>query len=183
MVLAMELMSQSFVFRNGEPSNANRRAVLAAQVWLHTYVTYVTDGINDEIAHYVRCEFTPEKYLQSLYDLATHFFVAEHDNKLIGFAVIKLGVDCPAGASSNIELQTLFVQEHHIGHSVGKLLLQAAQAKASKQPESALWLKVNANNGRAINFYAHHGYTKVGTAYFELGEGRYENHVLIGRGA
>jgi diamine N-acetyltransferase len=151
MVLAMELMSQSFVFRNGEPSNANRRAVLAAQVWL--------------------------------YDQATHFFVAEHDNKLIGFAVIKLGVDCPAGASSNIELQTLFVQEHHIGHSVGKLLLQAAQAKASKQPESALWLKVNANNGRAINFYAHHGYTKVGTAYFELGEGRYENHMLIGRGA
>jgi ribosomal protein S18 acetylase RimI-like enzyme len=46
-----------------------------------------------------------------------------------------------------------------------------------------LWLTVNAKNDRAIAFYARQGYTKVGTAYFVLGEGRHENHVLIGRDA
>jgi hypothetical protein len=46
-----------------------------------------------------------------------------------------------------------------------------------------LWLAVNEKNARAIAFYAHQGYAKVGTTYFALGEGRHENHVLIGADA
>lgn len=173
-------MRHNFRVRSGRPGDANRLAALAVQVWLHTYAT---DGINDEIAQYVLSEFTPVKYLQSLSEAATHFLVAEHDENLVGFAVLKVGLSCPTGASSAVELQTLYVQEHYIGNGVGKSLLQAAEVKARKLSESALWLKVNTKNARAIAFYAHHGYSKVGTAYFVLGEGRYENHVLIGRDA
>jgi len=163
--------------RIGRTSDANRLAVLAAQVWLHTYAT---DGIGDEIAQYVLSELTPEKYLQSLSEPTTRFFVAEHDDCLVGFAVVKFGVPCPSGANSATELQTLYVQEHHMGHGIGKSLLRAAEAEAREQSESALWLTVNAKNARAIAFYAHQGYLKVGTSYFVLGEGRHENHVLIG---
>jgi diamine N-acetyltransferase len=173
-------MRHSLRVRSGRAEDANRLAVLAVQVWLHTYAT---DGINDVVAQYILSELTPERYLQSLRDSATHFLVAEHDENLIGFAVVKFDVQCPTGASSAAELQTLYVQEHYIGHGVGKSLLQAAEAKAREQSESALWLKVNARNARAIAFYAHQGYSKVGTAYFVLGEGHHENHVLIGRDA
>lgn len=173
-------MSHRLRIRTGRPGDAHRIAVLAVQVWLHTYAT---DGINDEIAQYVLSEFTPDKYLQSLSAPSTHFFVAEHDENLVGYAVITVGVSCPTGANSIVELQTLYVQEHYIGHGVGKSLLQAAEARARQQSGSTLWLKVNAKNDRAIAFYAHHGYSKAGTAYFVLGEGRYENHVLIGRDA
>ena len=99
-------------------------------MWLHTYAT---DGINDETAQYLLSEFTPEKYLQTPSGPATHFFVAEHDENLVGFAVVKVGIACPTGASSDVELQTLYVQEHYIGHGVGKSLLQAAEARARKQ--------------------------------------------------
>lgn len=59
----------------------------------------------------------------------------------------------------------------------------AAEAKAREQSASPLWLTVNAQNARAIAFYARQGYTQVGTTHFVLGQGRYENHVLIGADA
>jgi diamine N-acetyltransferase len=173
-------MRHSLRIRSGRPGDANRIAVLAVQVWLHTYAT---DGISDETAHYILSEFTPETYLQALSEPVTHFFVAEYGENLVGLAVVKSGVSCPTGASSAVELQTLYVQEHHIGRGVGKSLLQAAEAKAREQSESPLWLKVNAKNARAIAFYARQGYSKVGTTYFVLGEGHHENHVLVGRDA
>jgi diamine N-acetyltransferase len=176
--VAMPTTTQSLQLRAGRSGDAHRIAILAAQVWLHTYAT---TGISDEIARYVLSELSPEKHLQSLTDPATHFLVAECNENLVGFAVVQLGASCPAGPSSTVELKTLYVQEHFIGRGVGKLLLQAAQAKAAEQSGSALWLTVNAQNARAVAFYARQGYTKVGSTYFVLGEGRHENHVLVGR--
>jgi ribosomal protein S18 acetylase RimI-like enzyme len=43
-----------------------------------------------------------------------------------------------------------------------------------------VWLKTNSRNGRAIAFYAKHGYTKVGTTFFELGNEKHQNVVLLG---
>ena len=143
--------------------------------------TYATGGINRDIAQYVLSELTPERYLALLKEPAIHLFVAEHNENLVGLAVVKFGVQCPAGAGSAVELQALYVQEHFIGQGVGKALLRAAEAKAREQSGSALWLTVNAKNARAIAFYEHQGYSKVGTAYFVLGEKRHENHVFIGR--
>jgi ribosomal protein S18 acetylase RimI-like enzyme len=59
----------------------------------------------------------------------------------------------------------------------------AAETEAKQRSNGVLWLAVNAKNARAIAFYAHQGYAKVGTTYFALGEGRHENHVLIGADA
>jgi ribosomal protein S18 acetylase RimI-like enzyme len=166
--------------RSGRSEDAGLLAVLATQVWLHTYAT---GGINGDIAQYVLSELTAERYLALLKDPAIHLFVAEHDENLVGVAVVKFGVQCPTGEGSAVELLALYVQEHFVGQGIGKALLQAAEAKAREQSGSALWLTVNAKNAEAIAFYEHQGYSKVGTAYFVLGEGRHENHVLIGRDA
>ena len=170
-------MRHSFRIRPARAEDADRLAVLAVHVWLHTYAT---DGINDLAAQYVLSELTPDKYAQSLSDPANHFLLAESDQNLLGFAVVEFGAACPNGERSSAELRTLYVQEHHVGRGVGKALLQAAEAKARQDCGTALWLKVNARNARAIAFYARQGYSKVGTTYFVLGEGRHENHVLLG---
>jgi ribosomal protein S18 acetylase RimI-like enzyme len=46
-----------------------------------------------------------------------------------------------------------------------------------------IWLKTNSQNSRAIAFYAKHGYTKIGITFFELGNEKYENVVLVGPAA
>jgi ribosomal protein S18 acetylase RimI-like enzyme len=173
-------MRHSLRIRGGQPSDASHLAVLATQVWLHTYAT---NGITGEIAQYVLSELTPERHLALLEDPTTHLFLAEHNECLVGFAVVKLGAKCPTEVESSAELQTLYVQEHFAGQGVGKALLQAAEAKTREQSGRPLWLTVNAKNARAIAFYERQAYSKVGTAYFVLGEGRHENHVLIGRDA
>jgi diamine N-acetyltransferase len=165
--------------RPGQAGDASRLAVLATQVWLHTYAT---DGITADIAQYVLSELTAERFSASLCEPDTHLLVAEHGECLVGFAALKFGVSCPSVAGPVVELATLYVQEHFIGHGLGRALLQAAEARASECSKRPLWLTVNAKNDRALAFYARQGYAKVGTTYFELGEGRHENHVLVGGG-
>lgn len=170
-------MRPSLDIRRGRSEDADRLAVLATQVWLHTYAT---SGIAADIAEYVLRELTPDKYLAVLQDPSCQVFVAASGESLAGLAVVKFGIPCPAGNGSSTELQTLYVQEHFIGCGAGKSLIRAAEAEARLRSNGVLWLKVNAQNARAIAFYAHMGYTKVGTTYFILGQGRHENHVLVG---
>ena len=173
-------MPHSFQVRTGQAGDADRLAVLAAQVWLHTYAT---DGISNEIAQYVLSELTVEKFSEHLNEPQITILVAERDHYLAGFAVLKFGAACPSDAGVRVELQTLYVQAHFVGHGIGWALLQAAQGKAQEQSSSPLWLTVNSKNARALAFYARQGYTKVGITYFVLGDGRHENHVLVGGGA
>lgn len=170
-------MRHSLQIRPGRSDDADRLAVLATQVWLHTYAT---DGVTNEIAQYLLSELTVEKFSASLVEPQTSLLVAEYGECLVGFAAVKFGAACPSVTESVVELQTLYVQEHFIGQGIGKSLLQAAEAGARERSASPLWLTVNAKNDRAITFYARQGYSKIGTTYFVLGEGRHENHVLVG---
>ncbi len=173
-------MRHSLQVRTGRSSDAERLAVLATQVWLHTYCT---DGINSEVAKYVLAELTVDKFSARLKQPETHILVAEREEWLVGFATVRFGASCPSNAKSLVELQTLYVHEHFIGQGIGKLLLKASEAKAREQTATPLWLSVNARNARAIAFYYRRGYSKVGTTYFVLGKGRHENHVLVGADA
>jgi ribosomal protein S18 acetylase RimI-like enzyme len=168
----------AMVIRNARDSDAARIAVLATQVWLHTYAT---EGISAGIAEYTRSELTPDKYLAIQNDALAHIWVAERGAHLIGFAVLNMGVPCPTSASTLAELQTLYVQAHFVGKDVGRQLLSVAEKRAFDLAGMPLWLTVNAQNAQAIGFYMHQGYTKQGTIDFVLGNQRHENQVLIGR--
>lgn len=158
--------------RRARPDDASRLAVLASQVWLHTYAT---EGIDDEIAAYVLAELTPARYLALLNAAATHCSLAMQDGRVVGFSVLRFGAPCPVQPDATAELQTLYVQEHSTGRGIGSQLLAAAQAIAP----SPLWLSVNARNARALGFYARHGYVRRGTTHFALGQALHENHVLV----
>ncbi len=171
-------MSHSSTVRDAVTTDASRLAVLATQVWLHTYAT---DGVSPDIAKYVLSQLTPEMFSSTLADPTVKVLVAEFGDNLVGFAVVKVGVPCESSDLSSTELQTLYVQEHFIGQGVGRSLLKACEAHARVTAGTPLWLTVNARNANAISFYGRQGYERVGTAYFVLGEGRHENHVMLGQ--
>lgn len=173
-------MRREFQVRAGVSGDAERLAALGAQVWLHTYAT---EGISQDIAKYALEEFTAARMSALLAADSKVVLVAEFEGNIIGYAVVDIGAVCQSNPRARVELATLHVQEHFARQGAGSLLLGCAEALARRRIASALWLMVNAANLPAITFYASHGYTKVGTAYFELGESRYENHVLIGKDA
>lgn len=163
--------------RQGHLDDAQGLAVLATQVWLHTYAT---EGVSSVIASYVLSEFTPQKFETRLADAASIVLVAEIDKNLVGYAITTDGVSCPARTSAKVELATLYVQEHLVGKGVGSSLLRQAELWARQRADSSLWLTVNSKNARAKMFYATHGYTERGVTFFKLGHEDHENLVLVG---
>ena len=170
-------MNYHFSLRPARATDAQVLAVLASQVWLHTYAT---EGVSPVIADYVLEELQPAKFVTLLADPSVTVVVAEHADNLVGFATLRRNVQCPADALTVAELKTLYVQAHFMGRGVGSSLLRHAQALAWAQSGSALWLSVNAKNQRAINFYTAHSYQQVGLQMFMLGGVGHENYVMVG---
>ena len=166
--------------RPGQPEDAENLTALAIQVWLHTYAT---QGISSTISSYVLSEFTPKRFAALLSEPTSALFVAEKDDNLLGYAVVKGDTPCPVRSASKSELATLYVQGPFMGKGVGALLLKQAERWAMERAGTSVWLKTNPQNSRAIAFYAKHGYTKVGITFFELGGEKYKNLVLVGRDA
>ena len=163
--------------RLGRREDTETLSALAIQVWLHTYAT---EGVSSVIASYVLSEFTPERFAALLTEPSSGVFVAEHGKNLLGYAVVKASAACPIPSVSGAELATLYVQEPFLGKGVGALLLKHAELWAAERMRTPLWLKTNSQNGRAIAFYEKHGYSKVGITFFELGNEKHENVVLVG---
>ena len=168
-------MRDGMVIRDALPGDACQLAALATQVFLHTYAT---QGISCVIAEHVRSAFAHEKFAVWIGHAATQILVAEERAHLVGYARIAFCAACPVRSAGNVELAMLYVQEHFARQGVGSALQAQAQALACQRARQPLWLTVNAQNTRAITFYAAHRYTKIGTAWFALGPGRHENHVL-----
>lgn len=163
--------------RQGAPADTECLAALAIQVWLHTYAT---DGMRSAIARYVLSEFTAERFARILADTASLLLVAEKNQHLVGYALLKFGAVCPTSAQSNVELATLFVQEHFTRSGLGSALLARSQNLARERTGGAkLWLTVNTRNERAIAFYRKHGFEPAGTTQFEFGGEQHENHVFL----
>lgn len=175
--LACKPRETGVVIRRAVPGDVGCLAVLATQVWLHTYAT---QGISREIADYVLDRLTPRNFDVTLADPNSCVWVAELATNLVGLAVLTLGRPCPHSGASAAELQTLYVQEHFMGQGVGAQLLHNVQATAQAVAHSPVWLAVNAHNHAAICFYQHMGYAKLGTMDFQLGASLHENHVYLG---
>ena len=162
--------------RAASSADAQNLASLATQVFLHTYAT---EGISRVISGHVMEMFTPERFSALIADPMATVWVVERHAHLIGFAVVMLNTPCPDEPRSTAELATLYVQEHFIGKGVGSALLARATAFAAERTSAPLWLTVNAANAPAIAFYARRGLRKIGVAWFQLGDAKHENLVLI----
>jgi diamine N-acetyltransferase len=162
--------------RQAIAGDAERLSVLATQVWLHTYAT---DGISTVIARYVLDELSVSKFAAILTQTNSNVLIAEINAHAVGYALVNMNAPCPSG-SPTVEVASLYVQEHFARQSIGSALLRECQQIARQRTGSAdYWLTVNAKNSPAIAFYAKHGLVKAGTAYFELGGEKHENHVMV----
>lgn len=164
----------------GCSDDAQCLAALATQVWLHTYAT---DGISPLIARYVFDEFSANKFTAILTQANSTVLIAEINGNTVGYALVNVDAPCPSGGST-AEVVSLYVQEHFARQGIGTALLkQCQQAALSRTGSADIWLTVNAKNLPALAFYATQGLTKTGTAYFELGGEKHENHVMRSRPA
>ncbi|MFZ6692434.1 hypothetical protein [Undibacterium sp. SXout20W] len=82
-----KISNDSHDLRVAQTKDANQLAVLASQVWMHTYAK---NGVSSIIADYVLAELTPAKFSEMIADPLRHAIVAEKEDNLLGFAVINV---------------------------------------------------------------------------------------------
>ena len=169
-------MHADTVIRAGRPADASLLAALATQVFLDTYAT---QGASEAIAGHVLAEFAPAKFQAWLGSDTAAVLVAEKNAHLVGYARLAFGAVCPVPGAGTVELATLYVQAHFTRSGVGAALLAQARSLALRRARQPLWLTVNAQNARAIAFYAAQGCSTIGTAHFVLGGESHPNHVLV----
>lgn len=150
-------------------------AALLIQVWLHTYAK---NGLRNSISRYVLNEFTEENIERDMRSQNKQYFVAEENHHLVGVVVIDLFSECPISNAKLPELTTLYVQEYFTGKGIGASLLEMALEYCQSLSFPKLWLTVNAENSRAIDFYSALGFTTSGTKMFALDDETHENLVL-----
>ncbi|MBB4842378.1 GNAT superfamily N-acetyltransferase [Paucibacter oligotrophus] len=165
-------MTAELLMRRAKPEDAQRIAALARWVWLDRYV--IDDGVNADVADYLRQEFD-EQLLRQAMDLGRSW-VIERGSTLLAWAQLDETALCPVelGAPS-VELKRLYVSPRSQGQGLGARLLRQCR---QEWPEQALWLSSWVGNVDALRFYRREGAAYWGETWFELGGERHRNEVL-----
>ena len=96
----------------------------------------------------------------------------------VGFAMM-----CPpdlpvATTGTDVELRRIYLLHRFHGSRLGARLMEAALDWARSQGFARVLLGVYGGNARAIAFYTHQGYARVGVRQFQVGAALYDDLVL-----
>ncbi|MDY7541685.1 MULTISPECIES: GNAT family N-acetyltransferase [unclassified Cryobacterium] len=79
-----------------------------------------------------------------------------------------------------VELSKCYLRAESHGRGVASSLMTATLDAARAREARGAWLGVNQENARAIRFYEKHGFARVGTKHFLVGD-RYEDDFVLER--
>ena len=163
------------MIRKAEERDASSLAAVSIEVWVNIYLR---DGVSPVFADYVLAEFTAQKFRNAIGDPDLTIWVSENRIGIDGLVKVCSTAAPPLGDCSPLEITTLYVQpRHQTGGRGGALLRHALDQCRSMGCESA-WLKVEAENRRATDFYLRHGFTRIGSTDFVIADQAYENYVM-----
>jgi ribosomal protein S18 acetylase RimI-like enzyme len=97
-----------------------------------------------------------------LVDPKTRIFVAEDEDRFVGFASNK------ESGKDNVELSGIIVLESKTGLGMGTQLLEIARSSAALLGYSKMIVKTEYFNNRAIHFYKRMGFAEMGRTIEEI---------------
>jgi GNAT superfamily N-acetyltransferase len=161
-------------------SNADAAALadFAAAAFWETY-GHVDDPKG--IANYVSEHFNRQATSECIGDPATITLLAEVNSELAGYAQLRQSEapSCVTGPAP-LELARLYLGKGFIGQGHGAALMLAVHSEARRLSARTLWLGVYDRNVRAVRFYEHFGFVKIGDKEFWLGDQVYIDHIYSG---
>jgi len=163
------------MIRKAEERDASSLAAVSIEVWVNTYLR---DGVSPLFADYVLAEFTAQRFRNAIGDPDLAIFVSENRTGIDGFVKVCSTAAPPLAGCSPLEITTLYVQPRHQSAGRGGALLRHALDHCRRIGGESAWLKVEAENRRAIDFYLRHDFTRIGSTDFVIADQAYENYVM-----
>ena len=162
---------------NVRPATAEDAAALAA-VAAVTFPLACPPHTSDEAkAQFIATVLSEERFVEYLADPDRDLLLAETaDGAVVGYAMLVHGEPSDADAASavrirpTIELSKCYVLPGHHGPGVAGSLMGASLGAAAARGARGIWLGVNEENARAQRFYGKHGFERVGSKRFLVGD-------------
>ncbi|MGO4595197.1 GNAT family N-acetyltransferase [Leifsonia sp. 2TAF2] len=169
------------------PAAAGDAAALAA-VAAATFPLACPPHTTEEAkAAFIASVLSEQRFVEYLADASRRLLVAEDsDGSAIGYTMVNLGepadddVRACLRARPTAELSKCYVLPGHHGEGVAGRLMAESLRVGAEVGAQGMWLGVNEENGRAQRFYGKHGFERVGSKRFLVGD-RYEDDWVMER--
>lgn len=163
----MSLPDVRSAIRLAEASDAELLARLSAQTFNETFAEYNTPS---DMKLYLEKNCTPEILARELADHRTSFFLYESEGRTVAYTKLHRGpVPTELKAARAVEVARLYVLKSHIGHSIGRMMMDHNMKTALTEGYDRIWLGVWEHNRKAIGFYEKLGFEKFGSHVFVVG--------------
>lgn len=135
------------------------------------YETWKDVNTPEDMAVYLKKAFVPNEIRMDIENPANTFLLALLDGVSIGYAKIRRDRTYDEfNGESAIEIERIYVFNKYQSMKVGKKLMDECLKIASDENFVWIWLGVNVDNHKAINFYKSYGFTIFGEKGFQLGD-------------
>lgn len=135
------------------------------------YETFAEVNSEENMAKYLEESFATEKLASELKNESSYFYLAEIDEKVIGYLKLNTGNAQTENQDKNaLEIERIYVAKEFHGKNVGQELYVQALKMAKELNVSYMWLGVWEKNFRAVSFYTKNGFTQFDTHIFKLGD-------------
>jgi ribosomal protein S18 acetylase RimI-like enzyme len=159
--------------RPATAADARALAVVAAITFPLACPPHTTDEAK---AQFIETVLSEERFTQYLADPARNLLLAESGDEVVGYAMLVAGEPADPDAAQairvrpTIELSKCYVLPGHHGAGVAGALMVASLDAAAGRTAAGIWLGVNEENERAQRFYGKHGFERVGSKRFLVGD-------------
>lgn len=136
------------------------------------YDTWRPVNTEDDMQLYIKNSFDPAKIKTDIENESVNTFLLVFDGEnAVGY--VKLRCDRTYKEFDNqsaIEIERIYVLKECQGKKFGKALMDESLRIASDKNYKWIWLGVNVDNVKAINFYRKYDFTVFGEKSFQLGD-------------
>jgi diamine N-acetyltransferase len=143
------------------------------------YETWRNVNTEEDMQLYMGEAFNPEKIKKDLESSSNIFFLCYYKDELIGYT--KLRTDRTHDEFKNepaIEMERIYVKHQYHGLKAGKAMMDKSIELARQKNYKWLWLGVNQENFKAIDFYKKYGFIIFGTKSFKLGNAQDDDYLM-----
>lgn len=158
------------------PGDEDALALVGQATFLEAFAGVLPGS--DIVAH-CRGQHAPSIYRSWLEDGARVWLAEAPSGAPIGYLVLA-SASLPVQNPSNrdLEVKRIYILHQFHGKGIGRQLMMEAESYARHAGATRLLLGVYHRNDRAMAFYEHFGFQRVGTRRFRVGEHDYDDFVL-----
>lgn len=162
--------------RYATPSDAPDIATLASQVFAKTYGSAIP---HDTLTRYLARVFTAKAVAGEFESQQCEIVLTHDKHHLIGMCKLRArAAPVAAPFARPLEIVQMYIAHSHHRNGIGSTLMRAAITHAHTHAHDGIWLCVWQQNLRALHFYQHWHFYKIGETKIMVDEIPFEDDVM-----